>query len=475
MTEQRPTYYEYLDTGRLLTEYPLDFVDHYRTVSTDELRSIQNERFLRCVDTAWRTPFYRRLWSAAGAERGDIASLDDLAALPTYDKNDLMVSVERYPPFGDYGTLVDTPSARIPPTILHTTSGTTGRPQPLLFGPWSREVQNLLVGRMYRAQGVDHTDIVHSVYGHGLINGGHYLREAVTKFTTALFLSAGTGNETRSERQVEVMHEFGVTTLIGFSDYLRKLAQIANDKGLIVGGDLAIRRIIAHFGAEDCGPIAEAWGSTVESPVETYDWYGVGDTGCIAGEIPGSDGMMIWEDAHHVEILDIDTATPVPTGERGDLVVTCLFKDDCYPIIRFNTHDVFALRPGAAANGLPFRRLSGFLGRSDNMVKLKGINVFPHAFGGILDVLADPNLNGEFVCILTNDATGGEALNVQVEHRSPANDDGAQAYEDMFTRRLGVRVGVTLVALGATATLTEVERRQKPIRLIDRRSTGPGR
>lgn len=469
MTDTRPTYYEYLDTARLLAEYPLDFIGRYRSVSVDELRSVQDERFLRCVDTAWRTPFYRRLWGAAGIERGDISSIDHITLLPTYDKNDLMASVERHPPFGDYGTLVDTPSARIPPVVLHTTSGTTGRPQPLIFGPWSREVQNLLVGRMYRAQGVDHTDIVHSVYGHGLINGGHYLREAVTKFTTALFLSAGTGNETRSERQVEVMHEFGVTTLIGFSDYLRKLAQVASEKGLVTGRDLVIKRIIAHFGAEDRAPIAEAWGSTPDAPVETYDWYGVGDTGCIAGEIPGSDGMMIWEDAHHVEILDIDTGGPVPSGDRGDLVVTCLFKDDCYPIIRFNTHDVFAFRPGAASNGLPFRRLSGFLGRSDNMVKLKGINVFPHAFGGILDGLGDPNLTGEFICVLMSDSAGGEILDVQVEHRQ-ATSTGASSYEAVFAQRLGVRVGVTLVEPGATSHLTEVERRQKPIRLIDRRS-----
>jgi phenylacetate-CoA ligase len=465
----KPTYYEYLDTAKLLAEYPLDLAGVYTAMSPEQLRALQNERFLRCVDTAWRTPFYRRLWGAAGIERGDIASLDDLGRLPTYDKNDLMASVELHPPFGDYGTLVDTPSARIPPVIMHTTSGTTGRPQPLPFGPWSREVQNLLVGRMYRAQGVGDDDIVHSVYGHGLINGGHYLREAVTKFTTALFLSAGTGNETRSERQVEVMRDFGVTTLIGFSDYLRKLASVAVEKGLVPGVDIRVKRIIAHFGAEDRGPIAEAWGANADHAVETFDWYGVGDTGCIAGEIPGSDGMMVWGDAHLTEILDIDTGEAVATGERGDLVVTCLFKDDCYPIIRFNTHDVFAHRTGSAANGLPFQRLSGFLGRSDNMVKLKGINVFPHAFGGILDGLGDADLLGEFVCVLTNDVTGQDSLAVQVEHRSPSSGTPSR-YEAVFASRLGVKVNVELVAGGATATLTEVERRQKPIRLIDRRS-----
>ena len=264
------------------------------------------------------------------------------------------------------------------------------------------------------------------------------------------------------------MREFGVTTLIGFSDYLRKLAGVAAERGFVTNGDIPIKRIIAHFGAEDRGPIADAWGASSANPIETYDWYGVGDTGCIAGEIPGSDGMMVWEDAHHVEILDIESGASVPTGDRGDLVVTCLFKDDCYPIIRFNTHDVFAFRPGDASNGLPFRRLSGFLGRSDNMVKLKGINVFPHAFGGILDGLGDPDLTGEFICVLTHDSAGGESLDVQVEHRTPTSGDPS-TYEAMFAHRLGIRVGVTLVGPGTTSPLTEVERRQKPIRLIDNR------
>ena len=114
--------------------------------------------------------------------------------MPVYDKSDLMASVNEYPPYGDFDGRGDTP------VVFHTTSGTTGRPQPLMFGPKGREITNLLVGRMYRWMGLQPSDVVQSVYGHGMINGGHYIREAVTHFTNSLFLSAGTGIETRSDQ-----------------------------------------------------------------------------------------------------------------------------------------------------------------------------------------------------------------------------------------------------------------------------------
>ena len=134
--------------------------------------------------------------------------------------------------------------------MLHTTSGTTGSPQVLLFGPKSREVQNLLLARNYQFQGLRPDDVVHSVYGHGMINGGHYVREAVTRWTSAVFLSAGTGVETRSAQQVEVMKRFGATVLVGFGDYLKKLADTAVEMGIEPGRDIPVRLISAHLGRE---------------------------------------------------------------------------------------------------------------------------------------------------------------------------------------------------------------------------------
>lgn len=114
------------------------------------------------------------------------------------------------------------------------------------------------------------------------------------------------------------------------------------------------------------------------------DWYGVGDTGIIAGEIAHGDGMIVWEDAQFLELLDVDTGAPVPPGQIGDMVCTCLFKDDVFPIVRFNTHDVTQEVQGDNALDLPFRRIAGFKGRSDNMVKLRGINIYPQGIGALI-------------------------------------------------------------------------------------------
>jgi phenylacetate-CoA ligase len=401
-------------------------------------------------------PFYQRLWGAKGIEPADIRSLDDLPKLPVYDKADLMASVAAHPPYGDFAGLGD-PATR-PPAILHTTSGTTGRPQPLLFGPKGREITNLLVGRMYRWQGLAPGDVVQSVYGHGMINGGHYIREAVTHFTNALFLSAGTGVETRSAAQVRLMADFGVTVLVGFVDYLRKLAEVAREEGLLE--QMKVRMICGHLGTEDRAATEAAWGGA-----KAFDWYGVGDTGSIAGEGPERDGLYVWEDAQYLELLDVDTGREVAAGETGDMVVTCLFKDDVAPCIRFNTHDVTHELTGANATGMAFRRIAGFKGRSDNMVKLRGINVFPHAIGALIERRED--LTGEYVCRVRRDESGRDEMLVAIESRG--GSDAAQLGQ-LLRQGLGVEVAVQIVGPGGTAPDTQIDVRQKPIRLIDERA-----
>jgi phenylacetate-CoA ligase len=452
-----PTYFEAFDARAMLHDYPIgdEFIRRYTAMSRDELRALQNERFLRLMARGWEVPFYRRLWGANGIEPGDIRSLSDITKLPVYDKADLMASIAEHPPFGDFAGLSEQPDR--PPVIFHTTSGTTGRPQALLFGPKGREITNLLVGRMYRWQGLEPGDVVQSVYGHGMINGGHYIREAVTHFTNALFLSAGTGVETRSAAQVGLMADFGVNTLVGFVDYIRKLGEVARSEGLL--DRIKIKRIIGHLGAEDRASVEAAWGGA-----KAYDWYGVGDTGSIAGEGPERDGLYVWEDAQFLELLDVDSGAPVAPGASGDMVVTCLFKDDIAPCIRFNTHDVSHELTGANATGMVFRRIAGFEGRSDNMVKLRGINVFPHAIAAIIENRGD--LTGEYVCHLARDAEGRDGMTVTLETRGGTDEAGLAS---LLRQRLGVEVGVTLVGVGETATLTGIDVRQKPIRLIDRR------
>ena len=147
------------------------------------------------------------------------------------------------------------------------------------------------------------------------------------------------------------------------------------------------------------------------------------------------------------------------------MVVTCLFKDDIAPCIRFNTHDISHQLTGTNATGMAFKRIAGFKGRSDNMVKLRGINVFPHAIGAIIENRGD--LTGEFVCRLTRDpATRRDDMLVILESRG-GSDAGELAL--LLRRGLGVEVAVALEPPGGTAALTQIDSRQKPIRLIDER------
>lgn len=451
-----PTYFEAFDAKQMLQDYPIGdaFVTRYTAMSRDELHAMQNDRFMKLMKRGWEVPFYQRFWGAKGIEHGDIRSLEDIVKLPVYDKSDLMASIAEYPPFGDFAGLG---GADRPPTVFHTTSGTTGRPQALLFGPKGREITNLLVGRMYRWQGVSPSDVVQSVYGHGMINGGHYIREAVMHFTNSIFLSAGTGIETRSVNQVGLMEDFNVSVLVGFIDYIRKLAEVADAEGLL--DKINIKMICGHLGTEDRSSVEKAWGGA-----KAYDWYGVGDTGSIAGEGPERDGLYVWEDAQYLELLDVDSGAQVRGGETGDMVVTCLFKDDIAPCIRFNTHDITHELTGANQTGMVFKRIAGFKGRSDNMVKLRGINVFPHAIGALIENRAD--LTGEYVCHVSRDNAGRDEMCVSLESRG--GTDEAQL-AGMLRQGLGVEVSVKLVGVGETAVATQIDVRQKPIRLIDER------
>jgi phenylacetate-CoA ligase len=457
-----PNYFDALDAKQLLSDYPIGdaFTTRYIGMSRDALRATQNVHFAKMMTRGWQVPFYAKRWRGAGLEPGDIRSLDDITKLPTYDKSDLMASIAENPPFGDFAGLESWPDHQRPPSILHTTSGTTGKPQVLLFGPKGREVGNLLVARMARWQGLQPSDVVHSVYGHGMINGGHYIREAYAHFTNSIFLSAGTGVETRSAAQVQLMADFGVSVVVGFIDYIRKLADVARACGLTPGEHIKIRMIIGHLGTEDRRGVERAWGDA-----KAYDWYGVGDTGCIAGEGPDRDGLYVWEDAQYLELLDVDTHQPVPMGARGDMVVTCLYKDDIFPVIRFNTHDVTEYLTGNNATGMVFNRIAGFQGRSDNMVKLRGINIFPHAIGAIIE--NQPTLTGEYVCRVTRDRTGRDDMTVVLEAKPNAD---AAILRELLKQGLGIDVIVELVAPGETASLSQIETRQKPIRLIDERT-----
>ena len=460
---EHSTYFESVDIVQLMREFPIGerFTQAFTGMTLERLRERQDALFARQLCRAWQLPFYQRLWGDAGVTPADIRSVADLARLPSFGKQEIMEAIERHPPLGDHHGRDIPVDGKILPMILHATSGTTGRPQPLLFSPRTREVHKILLARAYTMQGLRPDDVVHSVYGHGPVNGGHYVREAVVHHTGAVFFSAGTGVETPSERQVEFMRDFGATVIVGFADYIKRLADVAREKNLVPGKDIPVRMISGHLAKDARDALSAAWGGA-----ELYDWYGVGDTGLIAAEGPDHDGMHVMEDAHWVEICDVDTGREVPAGAAGDIVVTCLFTDDIFPIIRFNTHDVTRVLEGPSQLGLPFRRIEGFLGRSDNMVKLRGINIFPQALSSLLAGM--PGFEGEYLCTLSR-TSGREELLVSVECTEAATDELAAGYRALLRRRLGVDVAVELVPPRSLSTQTGVEVRQKPIRLLDRR------
>ena len=459
------SYFDQIDHRRLLAEYPIGqaFLDGPARLSRDELEALRESRFLKLVARGWQVPFYRRHWGAQGLEPGDIRRLDDIVKLPPFSKSDLMASVAEYPPYGDYHGVDLTVADRLN-MVLHTTSGTTGTPQPLFFGAWDREVQNALLARAYLLQGLRASDVVHSVYGFGMVNGGHYIREAILHFTPALLLPAGTGLETRSEQQVRLMRDFGATVIVGFVDYIKRLAEVAREQGIEPGRDMSVRMISGHIGQEDPAAISALWGGA-----EIYDWYGVGDTGIIAAEGPSRHGLYVWEDAHILEILDAVTGAPQPDEKPGNMCVSVLFKSTVYPVIRFNTNDVSCWLPADTASGINFRRIPGFLGRSDNMVKLRGINIYPTAIGALLAEL--DGLTGEYICRVAQHGTR-DMMTVVVEAAAGNAQDTTlqEAVAAHLRHRLGVEVGIELVGPEETAPLTEINHRQKPIRLIDERT-----
>ena len=455
-------YFRQANPYQVVTDYPIgnEVWSKFGEMNGEQIRNLQETRFLQLVKKAWSNPFYLRRWSSVGLEPGDIVSLDDITKIPTFSKSDLMESVEKFPPFGDFiGKASWADGQRV---VMHTTSGTTGNPQPLFYGPRDREIQNALLARAYLLQGLNHDDIVHSVYGFGMVNGGHYIREAVLHYTNALLLSAGTGLETRSEQQIDLMRRYGATVIVGFSDYITKLADVAKKVGLDPVTDLKIRMISGHLAEDGGAAMAEAWGG-----VECFDWYGVGDTGIIAAEGPDHDGLYIWEDAHLVEILDSETGKVVGDGEKGNICNTVLFKDTVYPVIRFDTKDVSTVLPGSGGLSLPFRRLAGFQGRSDNMIKLKGINIYPTGIAAILKDVQE--LNGEYFCQVEKQA-GLDVMKVVCEtQENNYSEELIDHIQMILKQRLGVVLKVELTGPGLTAEKTQINARQKPIRLIDLR------
>jgi phenylacetate-CoA ligase len=457
-------YWRSLDFEALTSDFPPppDYFDKVFRIPRDELRKRQETRFLETVKRGWEIPFFQRHWGSVGLEPGDIRELDDLTKLPPYTVKELRESIERNPPFGDFMGISPADGARMP-LVLQTSGGTTGLPRPMLYAPQDREVMAILGGRRFALQGVRPGDMVMVTYSLGLSNGGIAPREELWRSTGAVPVMTGSGATSPTRRQIEIATAWGVNVILGFPSYLRHMAIVAQDELGIDPHSLGIRSLGSHLGQEDRAHLEELWNAPC------HDAYGTHESGMMAAECSERAGMHIQEDAVILEIADPETGAVLPDGEKGSVYITTLYRWGA-PQIRFNINDISRILAEPCACGGTLKRLDRIFGRNDTMVKLRGVNVFPEAIGGV--VASERRSNGEYVCIVERvGIEQREEMTVLVEVVQ-STVDRAQLQADLerrFKEVLGVRLIVEVVERGKTDDYTGTSKTSKIKRLIDRR------
>jgi phenylacetate-CoA ligase len=252
--------------------------------------------------------------------------------------------------------------------------------------------------------------------------------------------------------------------LIGFPAYVRKVGQVIQDQHGIDPKELNIKSLILHLGVDDRASLEDLWGAKV------YDTYGTNECGSLSAECEFQNGSHIFEDSFFLEILNADTEKPVADGEKGVIYQTTLFKH-LAPLIRFNSNDISAFATGDCPCGSKHKRLNRIFGRSDNMIKLRGTNVFPEAIGSIIGL--NKLCNGEFICIVEHHgANHEEKMTVEFEVLDDKLDkrDIERHLANQLKESLGVKIQTIAKNLGDLDSLTGLSSQSKIRRLIDKRN-----
>ncbi len=468
--ESTPYYWQKVDWRSLTRDYPPppDFERSRGRLSADEMRALQDERFRARVDEAWRVPFYRDRWSEAGLEPGDIRGLDDITRIPTFTSDDLKDAIEASPPFGTHQPVTRTDLADRAIRIL-TSGGTTGLPRVTLFDHESMEIQGIQTARALHAQGLRAGDVFQITYTNSLANAAWCAYNGAYHWIGAVPLTTGSGIVTPSERQLEIARAWGTTAWWTRGEYLARLAQVAQETGFDLHA-LGTRSLHTHIGPDVDGHLRRRLEQAWNAPV--YDNYGSHEVGPIAFECRVQDRKHLSEDTVFIEICDIDSGEPRPNGERGNVVATSLYRS-LPPIIRYDMRDIMIQYDRETCEcGLSTHKLSTFLGRSDEMVKLRGTNVYPLAYQNA--VSRDPRTTGEYLCVVSHEGQGlsrREKFVVRIERQSQAVD-AAALHADMaasLRRDLGVRVDVEITEPGSLAEHTGLGLQNKVKRLLDLR------
>jgi phenylacetate-CoA ligase len=409
------------------------------------LDKLQLRRLRATVKEAYaKVPLHRTRMQAAGIEPRALRSLDDLGRLPFTLKSDLR---DHYP-FG----LFARPRAAL--ARLHASSGTTGKPTVVGYTAHDITTWASLMARSLACAGVRPGDVVHNAYGYGLFTGGlgaHYGAERLG--ATVVPMSGGA-----TERQVLLIRDFGARVLCATPSYALNIAEVAERDGTSLrGGTLEI----GIFGAE---PWSEAMRREIEARlgIKAVDIYGLSEIlgPGVAVECEAQDGLHGWEDHFIFEIIDPDTGRALPEGQPGELVITTLTKQ-ALPMIRYRTRDITRLTRARCACGRTHARLERITGRNDDMLIIRGVNVYPSQIEAVLIGL--PDIAPHYQLVVERQGSL-DVLTIEVES---SNSGAAQRVGHHIKSMIGVTAAVKVMKPG------EVPRSQgKAVRVRDLRPKG---
>ncbi|WP_233191500.1 MULTISPECIES: phenylacetate--CoA ligase PaaK [unclassified Cryobacterium] len=425
-----------------------DELDPEERMSRDELQALQLTRLQKTVRLAYQNvPLYTRKFNEAGVHPDDIRTLDDVALLPFTTKDDLRVSY----PFGMFAVPLDQ-VARI-----HTSSGTTGLPTVVGYTKKDLRMWAGLVARSLRASGVRPGMRVHNAYGYGLFTGGLGAHAGIEALgATAIPMSGGQTN-----KQVKMIQDFEPDVIMATPSYLLTIT----DAMVAAGMDPRSSSLKAGVLG------AEPWTNQMRLELEdrldfdALDIYGLSEVmGPGVGNecIETKDGPHLWEDNFLPEVIDGDSGLVLPDGTQGELVFTSLTKE-AFPVIRYRTRDLTRLLPGSARPGM--RRMEKITGRNDDMIILRGVNLFPTQIEEI--VLSIPSLSPHFVIELTRPNRMDE-LTVRIERHEHASDVASDIASALLIHKIkdliGSSVNVLIVEPGTLERSTGKHKRVYDLR-----------
>ena len=389
------------------------------TLSRSGIEALQSERLRATVRHCMESPFYKKRFAECGLTPDDIRTPADLYKIPFTTKQDLR---DTYP-FGNASVPLDQC------VRLHSSSGTTGNPTVILHTARDLDQWAEAVARCLWMVGCRPDDVFQNTSGYGMFTGGLGFQYGAEKLGM-LTVPAAAGN---TLRQLKFFTDFGTTVVHAIPSYAGRLYEVMCQQGIDPRRDTKLRTLV--IGAE---PHSEDTRRRIEEmlDVKAYNSFGMSEM-CgpgVAFECPEQNGMHIWEDYYIVEIVDPETLEPVPDGEVGELVLTTINRE-AMPLLRYRTRDLTRILPGSCPCGREHKRLDRMKGRSDDMIILKGVNIFPIQIETVL--MKYPELASDYLITLeTRD--DNDMMTVEVEFKNEYLDDYArlQILEREITRRL---------------------------------------